>query len=291
MSLEENTGWGYTLTMTLSDRNTVFKAGIILASVCMFFIIIAAFVVLPVYPGQAPEAVRRSTGLIQSFLGRFLEPSPFVPLVSIAGAGLYSLITLVLIYYFFEKTQCPEILFFSFFALSFAFEAVRILIPLRAVYVISPLYLLMAFRILLFTRYFGIFSLFTASVYAAGLDVQKQRNIILIIMVATMVIAMGVPIDTLSWDSSLSMISGYTSMFRMVEAGILLITMVSFFISAYSRGAGEYVLIGVGSFFVFLGRNILLGADTWASPLPALLLLAAGTWFICTQLHKVYLWL
>jgi hypothetical protein len=257
----------------------------------MLFIIIATFIILPVYPGQTQETVRRSTGLIQSFFGHFFEPSPFVPLVSIAGAGLYSLITLVLIYYFFEKTQCPEILFFAFFVLSFASEAVRILIPLKMIYIISPLYLLMAFRMLLFARYFGIFSLFTASVYAAGLEVQKQRDIILILTVATMVISMGVPIDTLSWDSSLSMISGYTSMFRMVEAGILIITIVSFFISAYSRGSGEYILIGVGSFFVFLGRNILLSADTWASPFPALLLLTAGTWFICIQLHKVYLWL
>ncbi|MDR2257823.1 MAG: hypothetical protein LBE14_01600 [Treponema sp.] len=277
--------------MTLWERNTAFKGGIILAAVCMLFISIAVFVILPVYPGQAQETVRRSAGLIQSFFGRFFEPNSFVPLVSIAGAGLYSLITLVLIYYFFEKTQCPEILFFAFFALSFAFEAVRLLIPLKAVYIISPPYLLMAFKILLFTRYFGIFSLFTASVYAAGLEVQKQRDIILIITVATMVIAMGMPIDTLSWDSSLSMISGYTSMFRMVEAGVLFITIVSFLISAYSRGAGEYILIGVGSLFVFLGRNILLNADTWISLFPALLLLAAGTWYICTQLHKVYLWL
>jgi hypothetical protein len=257
----------------------------------MLFIIITAFIVLPVYPAQAKEAVRRSAGFIQLFIGRFFEPNSFVPFVSIAGAGLYSLITLVLIYYFFEKTQCPEILFFAFFVLSFAFEGVRILIPLKEVYIISPPYLLMAFRMLLFARYFGLFSLFTASVYAAGLEVQKQRNIILILTVATMVIAMGVPIDTLSWDSSLSMISGYTPMFRMVEAGVLLITMVSFFIAAYSRGAGEYILIGVGSFLVFLGRNILLGADTWISPFPAFLLLAAGTWFICIQLHKVYLWL
>jgi hypothetical protein len=277
--------------MTLSDRNIVFKAGIILASLGMLFVIITFFVVLPAYPSPAKETLRRSAGLIQSFAGRFFEPSPYAPLAAIAGAGLYSLITLVLIYYFFEKTQSPEIFFFAFFVLSFSFEAIRLLIPLKAVHSISPLYLLMAFRILLFSRYFGIFSLFTASLYAAGLEVQKQRNILLILTVATMVIAMGAPIDTLSWDSSLSVISGYTSMFRMVEAGVLFITVISFLISAYSRGAGEYICIGLGAFLVFLGRNILLSADTWVSPFPAILLLAAGTWFICTQLHKVYLWL
>jgi hypothetical protein len=277
--------------MTLSDRNAVFKAAIALASVFMLFIIALSFMVMSAYPAAAEGSARRSSGLIQSLIGHFFGPSPYAPFVSIAGAGVYSLITLILIHYFFEKTQSPEILFFAFFVLSFSFEAVRIMVPLKQIYIISPLYLVMAFRILLFSRYFGIFSLFTASVYAAGLEVQKQRNIILILTVATMVIAMGVPIDTLSWDSSLSMINGYTSMFRMVEAGILLITMASFFIAAYSRGSREYILIGAGSFLVFLGRTLLLTADTWVSPFPALLLLAAGTWFICTQLHHVYLWL
>jgi hypothetical protein len=72
---------------------------------------------------------------------------------------------------------------------------------------------------------------------------------------------------------------------------IVLITMISFFVSAYSRGTREYVFIGIGSLLVFLGRNILLNADTWVTPLPGLVSLGAGTWFICTQLHRVYLWL
>jgi hypothetical protein len=277
--------------MTLSDRNAIFKAGIILAAAGVLIIFAASFVIFPAYPAVAGETAQRSPGIIQSFIGHFLEPHPYAPFASMAGAGLYALAAIILIYYFFEKTQSPEIFFFALFVLSFSFEAIRILVPLQKVVTIPPLYQVMAFRALLFCRYFGIFSLFAASVYAAGLEVQKQRNIILVIAVAAMVIVMGVPIDTLTWDSSLSMINGYTSMFRMIEAGVLLITMISFFISAYSRGSREYILIGAGSFLVLLGRNILLSADTWASPVPALIFLALGTWLICTQLHHVYLWL
>jgi hypothetical protein len=36
---------------------------------------------------------------------------------------------------------------------------------------------------------------------------------------------------------------------------------------------------------------MLLASDTWVTPLPALLLLAGGTWIICVQLHHVYLWI
>jgi hypothetical protein len=120
---------------------------------------------------------------------------------------------------------------------------------------------------------------------------QKQRNIILVIVVATLVIALGVPIDTQTWDSSLNMINGYTPLFRLIEASVFLITVLSFFIAAYSRGSKEYIGIGIGACMALAGRNLLLGADTWLSPGPGMLLLALGTWFICTQLHKIYLWL
>jgi hypothetical protein len=245
--------------------------------------------VFPAHPGL--ESARRSPGAVQAVVGRFLAPSPYVPLVSMLAAALYALITIILIYYFFEKTQCPEILFVALFVLSFSFEGMRIMTPLKAVREIPALYLVMASRFMLFGRYFGIFSLFAASVCAAGLEIQKQQNIIGIITMVALIIAMRVPVDTLSWDSSFSMINGYRSMFMMVDTGVLLITMVSFFISAYSRGDREYIFIGVGSLMVFAGRNILLSADTWVSPLPGALFPALGPWFICTHLHKVYLWL
>ncbi|MDR1239040.1 MAG: hypothetical protein LBK27_02920 [Treponema sp.] len=276
--------------MTLSERNIMFRAGIFIAAAAVLLAAAAAWVVIPALPA-AGEAARRAPGIIQSFIGQFLEPNPYAPLAAIAASALYALITLILISYFFEKTQAPEILFFAFFAASFSFEAIRFMAPLQQIFAVPPLYQVIAFRVLLFSRYFGIFALFTASAYAAGLEVQKQRDIFLIITVAALVVVMGVPIDVLSWDSSFSMIGGYTAMFRMIEAGTLLITMVSFFISAWTRGSREYILIGAGSFLVFLGRNILLSADTWLSPAPGLILLALGTWLICTRLHHVYLWL
>jgi hypothetical protein len=208
-----------------------------------------------------------------------------------AGAVVYALVTTILIYYFFEKTQSPEILFFAFFVLSFAFEGARTMIPLKQAYDLPAVFLVMGTRVLLFGRYFGIFSLFTASVYASGLEIQKQGYVVFILAAATLMIALGVPVDGLSWDTSLAMLSGYMGMFRVVELGIVLITMMSFFISAYSRDSREYIFVGVGSLLVFLGRNMLLNADTWITPLPALVFLILGTWFICTQLHRVYLWL
>jgi hypothetical protein len=277
--------------MTISDRNIFFKAGIALSALCLLLMLSASFIVVPVYPEVGQEAIHRSAGIFQGIISRFLEPNFYSVFASTAALVLYAFVTIILIHYFFEKTQSPEVLFVALFAVSFSFETARIILPLRQIYDIPSLYLLMASRVLLFGRYFGIFSLFAASVYAAGLDVQKQQNIVLLTIVAALVVALGVPIDTMTWDSSFSMVNGYTAMFRMIEAGVFLTTVISFLIAAYSRGSKEYILIGVGAFLVFMGRNILLSADTWVSPLPGIALLSAGTWFICTQLHKVYLWL
>ncbi|MDR0524940.1 MAG: hypothetical protein LBG90_03615 [Spirochaetaceae bacterium] len=276
--------------MTLSERNSIFKAGLLLPVFALIGVGVTSFLIIPTYPSVADEAVRRSSGLIQSLIARFFKPNPYVPFISIACAVLYAFAALVIIYRYFEKTQSPEILYIAFFVISFALEATRIMAPLKLKYELPSVYLIMASRALIFGRYFGIFSLFAASVYAAGLDIQQQRYIVFVIVLLTLVLTLGVPIDGLVWDSSLCMISGYTTMFTIVEAGFVLITLAGFFISAYSRGVKEYIFIGLGAFLVILGRDILFSADTWITPFPALLILAVGTWFICTRLHQVYLW-
>ena len=277
--------------MTLYDRNVFFRVEILIAGGFLILAGILALQALPACPVVMAEAVKRSPGIIQGLARRLLAPNPFVPFASLAAAALFSLAALILIYFFFEKTQAPEILFITLFVLSFSFEVMRLMTLLQKVWVIPSIYLLLASRILLFGRLFGIFSLFAASVYAAGLEVRKQRNVILVITVATLIIALGVPIDTQTWDSSLNMINGYTSLFRLLETGVVLITVISFFIAAYSRRSEEYTRIGAGAFLAFLGRNLFLNADTWISPVPGILLLSVGIWFICTQLHKIYLWL
>ena len=277
--------------MTLSVRNNIFRGGIIFAIISLGLIGAGGYFAYPGYPASAASAAMRPGGIIQAIMEKFAEPSPYVPFWTMLGAAVYSLVSIALIYYFFEKTQSPEILFFGFFVISLSFEFARVSIPLKEIFSFPSMYLTAASRVLLFGRYFGLFSLFAASVYAAGLDIQKQQNIFFILILAALIIALNVPVDSLIWDSSLKMLNGYSSMFTMVETGILLVTMLTFFISAYTRGSRAYVFVGIGAFLAYSGRNMLLNSDTWVTPIPGLLILSAGTWFSCARLHKEYLWL
>jgi hypothetical protein len=273
--------------MTLSSRNTVLKAGIGTALAAAIAIGLCAVTVLPVYPALAEGALRRAVDFPP---GRFLEAAAYAPFAAMLSAVVYALVTAICIYYFFEKTQSPEILFFALFALSLAFEAVRIMTPLKLVYDLPGVFLIIAQRVLLFGRHFGILSLFAASLYAVGLRSQKEGVILFSSMVVALVIALRLPVDGLSWDSSFSMISGFQAMFRTLDVMFVLITAVDFFVSAWARGSREYAAAGFGALAVFLGRNALIYADSWAVPLPGIALIVAGTWVFCSRMHRVYLW-
>lgn len=277
--------------MTLLARNNCFKGGIFLAALSLVLIALGGYAAFAVFPEAAAKAAVRSHGIIQAFTGSIAEPSAYIPLWTMLSAAAYSLIAIILIHYFFEKTQSPEILFIGLFVISLAFESARLAVPLNALIHFPAMYLAFASRVLLFGRYFGLFSLFSAGVYAAGLDAQKQQTVLITIILAALIIALNVPIDSLVWDSTLTLWYGYRPMFFMAELGILAVTVVTFAIAAYTRGSFSYIFAGIGALLLYAGRNILLYSDTWVTFVPGLAILAAGTWFVCSRLHLEYLWL
>jgi len=277
--------------MTLSGRNIFFKAGIAIAAICTFLGLIASFELIPAYASIDTEDFFRPQSFFNAFTGNYLEISFYAVHAAVLAAVIYSLVSVLMIYYFFEKTQSPEILYIAFFSISLSFEAARLVLPLHFIHNIPPVYQLMASRLLLFGRYFGIFSLFTASVCAAGFDVQKTRTVVLSIFFVVVIIVAGIHIDTQRWDTSLNMMTGFSPLFRFVEWAALIITAASFFAGAGIRGSKEYIYAGIGALLAMTGRNILLYTDNWAGPVFGALFLAIGTWLICSRLHKIYLWL
>jgi len=276
--------------MTLSERNVFFKIGIVFCAVCALLAAGVSLLTVPIYPEMA-ENPRRPASLFQSFSAIFLSNNNYAVHVSVSVSVLFSLITMVLIHFFFERTPAPEILYISLFTISFSFEAIRLVLPLHFIYSFPPLYLLFAARTLFFARFFGVFSLFAAGVCAAGLEVRKTRNVIFVIILAVMVITIGVPIDVQTWDTGFNMVNGYNSLFRMVDLAAFIAAMLSFFIASNVRGSKEYVYVAIGVILAMTGRNILLGTDNWAGPVPGILLLSVGTWLLSSKLHKIHLWL
>lgn len=277
--------------MTLPQRNRLVLIGIALSTFSFIVLLISAKTVVPIFSDTAAAASRRTISFIQPLINIIFKPQPYAALVSIFLSSIYALVALILIYFFFEKTQCQEILFAAFFIFSFCFETLRFVVPLNAAHELPRIFLIIAGRMILFGRFLGILSLFASSLYATGFQPQRQSHIILLIIIISMIIAAGMPIDALSWDTGLNILSGYSTMLLLAETGIFFFAVTSFFAAVYSRGSKEFLYIGVGAILLFFGRNILLNSDTWIVLPIASSLLSFGTWFICSRLHQIYLWL
>jgi len=277
--------------MTLSERNNFFKMGILLCSICTLFVTVASFFIIPVYSQIMAEYTRRPGNIFQLVTGFFMGNNNYAVYFSLAAAVIYSLISIIVIHFFFERTSSPEILYIAVFTVSFAAEAVRFILPLQYIFNFSVFYVVLAAKILLFVRFFGIFSLFTAGLCAAGLEVQKTRNVIFLIIVAALVITLGVPIDGSNWDTSLNIINSYNSMFSLVSAAVFITTFISFFIAAKIRDSREYVYIAIGAALALVGRGFVINVDNWTSLVPGIILLSIGTVILCSKLHKIHLWL
>jgi len=276
--------------MTLSERNVFFRIAIAFCTISALLTLAISYLVVPFYKTIA-ENTRRPGDIVQLFLGRLLKPDYFAVHTSMVMLVIFSLVVLFLILSFFEQTSTPEILYISLFIFSFSFEIIRLVIPLNLIYIIPSFYIMVSLRVLLFARYFGIFSIVAASLCSAGLEVQMTRNMILIIIAAAFVITIGVPIDTQSWDTSLNIIYGFSSTFKVIEAAAFLAAVISFFIASNVRGSDEYIRIGIGIMFAFIGRYFLLYFDNWAGPIPGIIMLSFGTWSACSKLHRIYLWM
>jgi hypothetical protein len=284
--------------MTLSERNIFFKTGIFFNAVVIILILAASFITIPLYYSSdyslfpaGVENDHRPDYLFQVITGKILGNNYYAVHTALVLAVLYSFIGLLLIFSFFERTPTPEILYIAIFTISLSFEAIRLLLPLNLILNSPSFYLRITARILLFARFFGIFSLFTAGLCAAGLDVQKTRIAIFIMILATMVITGSVPIDVHSWDTGFNMIIGNKNMFRMIELLVFITTVVSFFIAAKIRDSKYYVHAAVGVMLALIGRNILLGTDNWIGAAQGILLLSFGTYYLCSKVHKIHLWL
>ncbi|MDL2229799.1 hypothetical protein LJC14_06070, partial [Treponema sp. OttesenSCG-928-L16] len=144
--------------MTLSKRNLFFKIGIAFAALSLVLAAASISLTSSAYAPLMQESAGRSRGILQFILTRFVEPHAYVPYVSMLISSLYSCITIIIVYYFFEKTQAPEILFFFLFVLSFSFEGARSMLPLVRSLNMPNLYAIIATRILIFSRYFGLLS-------------------------------------------------------------------------------------------------------------------------------------
>lgn len=277
--------------MTLSTRNRFLIAAFV-ATIPAIGTLVVSF---PEFAGAAARAMsaadQRAAGPLAALFELFAKPSAWATVSSIPLACAYAAGTIVMLYYSFEKTQAPEILFFALFAFSFIGEFFRISVPIAASREWPPAIVVGAARAVSFARFFGVLSLLASSVYANGIDFQKHGRVVIIVVITALTIAAGIPVDGLTYDTSFTPISGYRVMLDLTEITIAAIAAVSFLVGAYVRSAREFYAAALGVLLAVIGRDLLLRGDSWATLLAGSAFLIGGTWLFAVKIHRYYLWL
>lgn len=209
---------------------------------------------------------------------------------SVLVLSLFSVLCLGYILLSFRKTVSPEIFFFAFWVLSLGCEAGRFLV-LRFASGASPQsWILLAACVVYGARIIGLLAFFAAGLHAAGFRNEKLGSALGVILVAGWALAQALPFDTGSYEASLMLRSGYSSL-SLGLAGLAGLGVVANLVYAsFSSGEKSYRVVALGAGAALLGQFILL--TTWFPPILILgaFLLFTGSWLFISRLHAYYLW-
>ncbi|MDR2601574.1 MAG: hypothetical protein LBC53_03875 [Spirochaetaceae bacterium] len=275
--------------MILLQRTSLIKFGLAFSLAAFAGILAISPKLIPLFESLTPQASQRAGSPARALF--FKSTLDIVPYFSLLAALIFACIMLFCILYFFENTSSPEIHCFELFAFSFAFEIFRVVLPLKNIYMLSPFYLMTAERCLAFARLTGIFALFAAGLFASGIETKRKEIFLFPFCVAALIIAIRMPIDIYSFDTSLSSIFGFSKMFHAIEFVLAIITASSFFVGAYLTGSREYIPAGGGVVLLILGKTMLQTADALVLLIISILMIITGFYLFCNNLRKMYMWM
>ncbi|MDR2803414.1 MAG: hypothetical protein LBB22_03885 [Treponema sp.] len=275
--------------MTISKNIVLLKIGIAVSFFALLAFAVFSQTIFPVYPSliNYKAAARSGYAVLTGILP---APSPYTAFAGVGAAVLFAFVMQATMFYFFEKTQSVEIRFLGIFLFSFTFEILRIALPLKTVLQFSSYIPVIAARFIAFGRFYGLFSLFSAGLYASGLKMQREENFIFPMFIIAVLFAIRIPLDTFNYDTSLYPVVGISYIFKITETAIVLLSVFCFISGAYTRGNREYYFIAIGILAAAIGRSLLFSADTWFTLIPAFAILVFGAWFTGKQFRRMYLW-
>ncbi len=263
--------------------------GLFIAACVLFSV--GLFSSIPFLEGKVDTSLLKQSNAL--FSGRILGikvDSVGTSTWSALFSGLYSVLCLAYILFSFRKTVSSEIFFFSFWALSLSLESLRPLAFSLAAGS-APSYLALSLtRLIIAGRTMGLLAFFCASLYASGFHNEKLGAAAGIVVIISLVLAGGLPLNTGTYEVDLIAKTGFGSSIRPLLAIAGLAILADFIYASFQSGDTPYRLVALGSGAVLAGQALIL---TQWNPLLLILgfaLLYYGSWLIVSRLHSYYLW-
>lgn len=276
--------------MTISLRNRFFAAASVVSVGSLIgFAVISLRLYFRENEFSVFSTLPDETGNVQAV---FWGMTPYIAsYFRIALSLLSSAATMVFITVYFRKTVSSEIFFFSAFAFSPVFEAVRLLVPMVATPGGLPIPVLAAVtKVALFGRVFGTFSLFLSAVYATGFKYEKLERMFGITALAALAVTGAVPVNTSVPLVTFSFELGYSGVIAAVVFFMKAMAVGNYALAARLNQSREFLVAGAGALACSLGREALHFAPNPAVTIAGAALFCGGGMVLIRKMHDYYLW-
>ncbi|HUX20823.1 MAG TPA: hypothetical protein VMW69_06260 [Spirochaetia bacterium] len=267
--------------MTITARNNTIRASLGVSLLLFVGFLGALLDIYLVHPS--------GVGLLQFIRGEYAQ---------IRGTSIFSLLFLLiysfggglLLHSFFRKTVSSEMFFFVFFVLSLSIEAARgaqlVIIAQNA----PSYYEIVVTRAVYFGRFFGVFCLFTAGLFATGINYQRFEIVLGITLLLAFTLSFSIPVSSESPLDTLVNRLGSRSQLLAVFFALEAFSVLNFALAAFLKRNVDYIWMALGLLLVMAGKDLLFFLVSPAPDAVGALLLVGGTVLFGHRTHIVYLW-
>lgn len=220
----------------------------------------------------------------------FFKPSEKAVLFSLIILQFYIPITVLLLYFKFEKTQSSLIILFSFFLLGNQLEISRFyiaLLNLKQTY--SYIFLLLG-NFALMGKIISLFSFFLIALESKKSQKLDVEIDLIIILTISIFVTVCIPLNTSSITKTFGIKYGFSNTVLVLFVTILLLTVTTFIVSYRETENKSIIKLLISYLHIIIGVHVLTDSNILVFILIGAALLFSGTHLFIKALHKMYLW-
>lgn len=199
-----------------------------------------------------------------------------------------SLFAIVTIYLLYNKILSGEVVFFTVFLLSLSLQTIRF-IPLLLPIDSFILYSIVS-RTAYFLKFVGLFSLLGASLFSFSIKKQKIGSWLLLSMLAALTISSVLALNSAFDLNRLISPVIYKGQDGLLTGIVIILILLNFIKSSFDSKNREYIFMGISTFIVGLGFQILFLSLNFGTLVLILALILTGAILFLRSIHNISLW-
>lgn len=274
--------------MTLYARNKLLLAFSILSAVVAVLFCIGFFSFF--FAGTQKEVLFAPFSSDVFLWSMLVTPNAVSAIISLIFFSIYTPIISFTVYFRFEKTKAPEVLYFVAILFGLFAESLRLCIPLFSLAGGYSNFLRFIGRAAFFGQMQVILSILVQGVLASKDETRDSGRYLGIISIVALMFAMIIPLDISTIQLYFAPKYGFESLFNIIRIVFTVISFCAMFLSSKSKESLDYKKSTLSFLILCIGYIFLLYCTTFIFLVGGILLLSIGTTQFLKNLHHYYMW-